>query len=204
MTRRSAALPLAVILAVSLLEGCRKKPAPTTAPSTVSPVDATAEQRRADSVNAAAAAQRRADSIAAVGVSPGSSTSSAASVAQMRTVLSQVIYFDYDKDELREDARAALDAKAPVLIANSAVTVVITGHTDERGTSEYNFALGQRRAAQVKRYLESRGVPGGQMTTQSAGDARPASDGTAESDYQRNRRAEFEAQNTGTLMRPRS
>lgn len=203
MNRRSAALPLA-ILAISLLDGCRKKPAPATAPSTASPVDANAEQRRADSVNAAAAAQRRTDSLAALGSSVGSSTTSAASAAEMRTVLSQVIYFDYDKDELREDARAALDAKAPVLIANSAVTVVITGHTDERGTSEYNFALGQRRAAQVKRYLESRGVPAGQMTTQSAGDARPASDGTSESDYQRNRRAEFEAQNTGTLMRPRS
>lgn len=204
MIRRSAAIPLAAILVIGLLEGCRKKPAPATAPSTVSPVDADAEQRRADSLNAADAARRRADSLASLGPMGGSSTASAAASAEMRTLLGRTIYFDYDRDELREDARSALDAKAPILIANGGVTLVITGHTDERGTSEYNMALGQRRAAQVKRYLESRGVPGGQLTTQSVGDARPASEGTSEADYQRNRRAEFEAQNMGTLVRPRS
>ncbi|MDB4900175.1 MAG: pal, partial [Gemmatimonadetes bacterium] len=113
------------------------------------------------------------------------------------------ILFDYDKDLLRDDATAALDAKAAVLLANPAVSLAITGHTDERGTAEYNLALGQRRAAQVKRYLVAKGVQDGRLTTQSLGDSQPASQGTDEASYQQNRRAEFEVQgSTGALVRP--
>ena len=120
-------------------------------------------------------------------------------------MLTTVVYFDYDKDAIRDDARALLDAKASVLGANPAVTIVITGHTDEQGTSEYNLALGQRRAAQVKRYLEAKGVAENRMTTQSMGDSQPAVQGSDESAYQQNRRAEFEVHNaTGALARPKS
>ena len=93
-----------------------------------------------------------------------------------------------------EHARATLDAKVPILVANPNVTVAITGHTDERGTAEYNLALGQRRAAQVKRYLTSKGVD----------DSQPAVQGTDESAYQQNRRAEFQPSGANNLVAPRS
>lgn len=204
MTRRTAFLSLAVILATAGTEACRKKPEAAPAPATTPVSDAGASQRRADSIAAATAARRRADSLAAASAAATRDDAPRTS-AELRTVLSQVVYFDYDKDDLRDDARAALDAKAAVLAANTGVTLVISGHTDERGTAEYNLALGQRRAAQVKRYLASRGVAEDRMTTQSLGDSQPASQGTSESDYQRNRRAEFEPRNaSGTLVRPRS
>lgn len=204
MTRRTIALSLAGLLALGGTEACRKKPEPAPVPAATPVSDAGASQRRADSIAAATAARRRADSLAAASAAATRDDAPRTS-AELRTVLSQVVYFDYDKDDLRDDARAALDAKAAVLAANMGVSLVISGHTDERGTAEYNLALGQRRAAQVKRYLASRGVAEDRMTTQSLGDSQPASQNTAESDYQMNRRAEFEPRNaSGTLVRPRS
>jgi peptidoglycan-associated lipoprotein len=97
-----------------------------------------------------------------------------------------------------------LDAKVPILAANPRVTLVILGHTDERGTAEYNLALGQRRAAQVKRYLVGKGIDESRLSTQSLGDSQPAVEGTDESAYQQNRRAEFRAQGAGALVSPRS
>lgn len=199
MIRHTALLSLVVVLAASGLGACRKKPEPAPAPAPVRTVDDPSAKRRADSLAAVALAKRRADSLAAAR-SVDQGTQSA-----LRRVLVQTVYFDYDKDALREDARAVLDAKAAVLNANSGVTLVITGHTDEQGTSEYNLALGQRRAAQVKRYLESKGVAENRLTTQSMGDSQPAVQGSDESAYQLNRRAEFAPQNaSGALMRPHS
>jgi peptidoglycan-associated lipoprotein len=201
MTRNAIRLSLAILVAAGGLQACRKKPAPAPEPAATVPVsDPNAAQRRADSL-AALAAQRRADSLAAAA---RASANDAGAQTALRRVLSQVVYFDYDKDLLRDDARAVLDAKAAVLAANSGITVVITGHTDEQGTSEYNLALGQRRAAQVKRYLESKGIADTRMTTQSMGDSQPAAQGSDEASYQLNRRAEFETKNaSGALMRPR-
>ncbi|HEX9485185.1 MAG TPA: OmpA family protein [Gemmatimonadaceae bacterium] len=191
-------------LAVPALDAChRGKPEPEAAPAaTTTTVDMSAAQRRADSVAAADAARRRADSLAALRNAGADAERARTEVLQ---TLAQKVYFDYDKDALRDDARAVLDAKAAALAANPAVTLVITGHTDERGTAEYNLALGQRRAAQVKRYLVSKGISETRMATQSMGDSQPAVQGTDEAAYQQNRRAEFEAMNTaGALVRPRS
>ena len=124
--------------------------------------------------------------------------------ASLKSTLSQPVYFDFDKDQIRDDARAVLDSKAAILSANPAVTFLIVGNTDEQGTAEYNLALGQRRAAQVKRYLVSKGLDEGRFTTQSLGDAQPAVKGTDEASYQMNRRAEFQSNNLpGVLARPR-
>jgi peptidoglycan-associated lipoprotein len=202
MTRRTTLLPLALLLSMAALEGCRKKIEPAPSPSATGPAsagDIGTAQRRADSL-AADATRRRADSLAAL---QRSGVDAQRTQADMTTLLLQKIYFDYDQDVLRDDASAALDAKAAVLLANPAVTLTITGHTDERGTAEYNLALGQRRAAQVKRYLVSRGVPEGRLATQSLGDSQPAVMGTDDSAFQLNRRAEFEIQNGGALVRPR-
>jgi len=198
MIRRTAVLSLA-ILSVAALDGCRRKV--VSAPTPV----ATNAQPNADSL-AALRARQRADSIAAAerAAREAAAASDRRSAGEAAAVLAQKVYFDYDRDNLRDDARATLDAKVPILIANPSVTLAITGHTDERGTAEYNLALGQRRAAQVKRYLTSKGVEDARLSTQSMGDSQPAVQGSDESAYQQNRRAEFQASGAGTLVAPRS
>lgn len=201
MTSRTSAITLAAILSLGALGACRKKAAPVTVPSPAqSNVDDVA-RRRADSLAAAELAQRRADSLAEANRATEAGAQHAQ--AELMNVLQQRVYFDYDRDNLRDDATTALDAKAAILLANPSVSLAITGNTDERGTSEYNLALGQRRAAQVKRYLLSRGVTDARLTTQSLGDSEPAVQGTDEAAYQQNRRAEFTVSNAGaTLLRP--
>ena len=198
MIRRTAVLSLALLSVVGL-DACRRKvvqaPVPVAAGN-----DA---QRQADSL-AALRAKQRADSIAAAEAAQRASAEQGTATSELAAVLTQKVYFDYDQDVLRDDARAVLDAKVPILLANPAVTVEITSHTDERGTAEYNLALGQRRAAQVKRYLTSKGVPDSRLTAQSLGDSQPAVDGSDESAYEQNRRAEFQPSGGGALVRPRS
>jgi peptidoglycan-associated lipoprotein len=109
-----------------------------------------------------------------------------------RNTLRDPIYFDYDKSDLRDDARMALDAKLPILRANPQVRIRIAGHTDERGSDEYNLALGQARAAAARRYLEARGIDGSRIDIVSFGEERPASAGGEETAWSRNRRDEFE------------
>lgn len=207
MNHRATTVSLLALLSFSTAIGCRRKvepaPAPSTgAPATSAPTDEAAARRRADSLAAASLAQRRADSIAAANAAANSAEGQRIQ-AELQNVLRQRVYFDYDKDLLRDDAATLLDAKAAVLLANSAVSLSITGHTDERGTAEYNLALGQRRAAQVKRYLVSKGVSDERLATGSLGDSSPLSNGTDEAAYQQNRRAEFVPRNADrALVRP--
>jgi len=197
MIRRTVVLSLA-LLSVAGLDACRRRVVPAPAATN------TDAQRQADSI-AALRAQLRADSIAAAeAAARAAAAADRPPAGELAAVLTQKVYFDYDQDILRDDARAVLEAKVPILLANPNVSVAITGHTDERGTAEYNLALGQRRAAQVKRYLTSRGVADDRLTTQSMGDSQPAAEGTDESAYQQNRRAEFQLSGAGALMRPRS
>ncbi len=101
------------------------------------------------------------------------------------------IYFAYDSFALTGEARRALDAHAAWLKANGSVNVQVEGHCDERGTTEYNLALGERRASTVRDYLTSQGVPGAQVSSISYGEERPAVQGADESAWSQNRRAEF-------------
>jgi peptidoglycan-associated lipoprotein len=103
-----------------------------------------------------------------------------------------VIYFDYDKDEIRDDQKAALESKVPVLTLNTNIRIRVLGNTDNRGSDEYNLALGQRRAATVKRYLVSRGIAESRIETVSFGEERPAAQGENEDAWAKNRRDEFE------------
>jgi peptidoglycan-associated lipoprotein len=200
MTRRTVALSFVLFSSFAGTEGCRKKVEPAPTPVAAPTTSDDAARRRSDSL--AADAQRRADSLAAARAA--AARDGAASQGELRNILSQRVYFDYDRDQLRDDATTALDAKAAVLQANPSITVVITGHTDERGTAEYNLALGQRRAAQAKRYLVSRGVADGRLATQSLGDSQPAASGTDEAAYQQNRRDEFAVRGApATLVAPR-
>jgi len=101
------------------------------------------------------------------------------------------VYFDFDKSAIRDDQVGDLKSGANVL-KEGGFDIVIAGHTDNRGTEEYNLALGERRAASVRRYLANLGVSMGQMTIVSYGELRPAAQGNTEAAWALNRRAEFE------------
>ena len=107
----------------------------------------------------------------------------------LRSVPSDRVFFDTDEFALRGEARGTLDAQAQYLQRYPNVTVTIEGHADERGTREYNLALGDRRANSVRNYLETRGVAANRMTTISWGKERPAVEGSNESAWSQNRRA---------------
>jgi peptidoglycan-associated lipoprotein len=109
-----------------------------------------------------------------------------------RASLTAPIYFDLDSDALTDADRAALDAKVGILNASSGVKIRVAGHTDERGSDEYNLALGQRRAAAAKRYLTQHGVPDAVIEVISYGEEHPAMDGHDEGAWSKNRRDEFE------------
>ena len=103
----------------------------------------------------------------------------------------QKIYFDFDRYYIRDDAKSALENNARVLKASPNLRILIEGHCDERGTVEYNLALGERRAAAARQYLMDLGVEGSRISTISYGKERPNAFGHDEGSWQQNRRAEF-------------
>ncbi len=114
-----------------------------------------------------------------------------APVQQIKETDFQIVYFDFDKYNVRGDQRAALDQNATILRDNPKVVIKIEGHCDERGTVEYNLALGDRRASAVKKYLTDLGIPADRIETISYGKERPAVMGTGEEVWSKNRRAAF-------------
>lgn len=103
----------------------------------------------------------------------------------------KTIYFDYDKYNLRDDAKATLEADAKILIDNPKSRVVIEGHCDERGTTEYNLALGEKRASATRDFLIRLGVDPAQLSIISYGEERPAAFGHDEDSWSQNRRSQF-------------
>jgi peptidoglycan-associated lipoprotein len=189
-TRRIAGLTMAV-LSVVAADACHKAPAPQPAPARAPAPGPNADSIRRAQDEAArraaeeAARRRAADSAAAA-------ARNAAAAGNVRETLTAAVHFDYDQSDLRADDRAILDAKIPILQANPTVKIRVAGHTDERGSDEYNLALGQRRAATVKRYLIDHGIADARIETISYGEERPIAQGSDESAYAQNRRAEFE------------
>jgi peptidoglycan-associated lipoprotein len=103
----------------------------------------------------------------------------------------RTIYFEYDSDTIRSEFEPVLTAHARFLQNNPNASVVLQGHTDERGTREYNLALGERRAGAVERYLNVQGVSPSQVEVVSYGEERPAARGQNEQAYAQNRRVVF-------------
>ena len=103
----------------------------------------------------------------------------------------QDAYFDYDQSDLRDDARTVLSSNAEWLKRYRTIQVLVEGHCDERGTSAYNLALGDRRANAAREYLDSLGVGASRIRTVSYGKERPSCTEATEDCYQRNRRAHF-------------
>jgi peptidoglycan-associated lipoprotein len=104
----------------------------------------------------------------------------------------KTIYFDYDKAAIRADQRASLRTDADAIGSQQDLGVVtLQGNCDERGSEEYNLALGERRAAAVKKYLVDLGIPSSRLRTVSFGEAKPAVPGHTESEWRYNRRVDF-------------
>jgi peptidoglycan-associated lipoprotein len=163
------------IAGVLAIGACHKKVAPAPAPAPTTAAPAPAPPPPPPPPPAAA---------------PTSDAASARDAA--RASLTAPIYFDLDSDALTDADRAALDAKVGILNASSGVKIRVAGHTDERGSDEYNLALGQRRAAAAKRYLTQHGVPDAVIEVISYGEEHPALDGHDEGAWSKNRRDEFE------------
>jgi peptidoglycan-associated lipoprotein len=103
----------------------------------------------------------------------------------------RAVYFDYDSSEIRAEDRAVVEAHAAYLRDNQGAGVTLEGHTDERGTREYNVGLGERRAQAVQRLLVLLGAGNDQLRTVSYGEERPAEEGQSEHAWQLNRRVEL-------------
>jgi peptidoglycan-associated lipoprotein len=125
--------------------------------------------------------RRRADSLAAI----------TRETERVRGMVTQMINFDFDKSNIRPGDAATLDRKIAILQANPGLTITITGHADERGSDEYNIALGNRRALAAKEYLVNRGIADTRITTASRGEEQPLNSMSNEEAWAQNRRDEF-------------
>ncbi len=114
-------------------------------------------------------------------------------------VIAERVHFDFDKSDIRPDAAEVLQRKVTVLREYPGVELRIEGHCDERGSNEYNLALGQRRAEAVRRYLVSYGIDVGRFATISYGEERPVARASDEEAWAQNRRAEFRITDHGQL-----
>ncbi len=104
------------------------------------------------------------------------------------------IYFDYDESEIRADQVAGLQGNARFLQQYTDISFTVAGHADERGTQEYNVALGERRADAIRQFMEDNGVAGSRIATVSFGEERPVCSDSNEECWQENRRGDFAIQ----------
>jgi len=118
-------------------------------------------------------------------------TSSAAVTEASSATMQQLVHFAYDKSDLTEDSRAALDAKVKVFQSNPTMRILIVGHTDDRGTGAYNLALGTRRAEAVREYLVAQGVATSRIDLETRGETQPLASGNSEDAMAQNRRGAF-------------
>ena len=131
-----------------------------------------------------------AGSESATATAPSSATSATQmSDAEKLAQVGNTVYFGFDSAELSGSAQATLDRQAAFLNVNPALVVIVEGHADERGTREYNLALGDRRAIAVRDYLLAKGLNSARIRTVSYGKERPAVSGSNEDAWEKNRRA---------------
>jgi peptidoglycan-associated lipoprotein len=120
---------------------------------------------------------------------PATTTVTPGSVADFRQNVGDRVFFDTDQSTIREDGRATLNKQAEWLKKYTNYQIIVEGHCDERGTREYNLALGERRANAARQYLVAQGVPAARIKTVSYGKERPDPVGSDEAAWARNRRA---------------
>jgi len=178
-----------VMLSLALTVSCAKKPPETTSTSDqAEAADTMATESEADTARADEDALTE-EELEARRQAEAEARETAAD-ARDRFV-SEKVYFKFDDASLTDSARDALRDKVQWLRDHPDACVIIEGHCDERGTDEYNLALGSRRAESVKDFLTKAGIDGSRLTTISYGEERPAAKGHNEEAWAENRRAEF-------------
>jgi peptidoglycan-associated lipoprotein len=206
-TRCASTVAISLLVVATAIAGCAKRPA-TTAASAPAPTGtsmATGAGPSGTGVGLGAGG-------AAPGAGPGSGAQAGAGAGAGQTTTApgarpsprefaavaalRDIFFDFDKYDIRPNDARTLDANATWLKSNPDHLVLIEGHCDERGTNEYNLALGERRAKSAMNYLVSQGVQASRITIISYGEERPACTERTEECWSRNRRAHF-------LVKPR-
>jgi len=154
----------------------------------------TASNVAGDSTSGSSSSSASGSATGSASASSSSSSSSSTAAMQMSDAekLAQVgntVYFGFDSSELAAEAQGILDRQAAFLNVNPTMVVIIEGHADERGTREYNLALGDRRAVAVRDYLLAKGLNAARIRTVSYGKERPAVAGSNEESWAKNRRA---------------
>ena len=119
----------------------------------------------------------------------------------IRSALTQMTFFAYDRSELSSDDQTTMAAKVPILAANPSVMIRVSGNCDDRGSDEYNLALGQRRAQAAKRYLTEHGISDNRIAIISYGKEHPISSGDTEAAWAQNRNDQFEITSGGDVLR---
>ena len=158
---------LAIVAATFLLAACE-----------------TASQVSGDSASTSAS-----NTASSSSASSGSSSAADKTPAEKLAQVGDTVNFDFDSAELTVSARSTLNRQAAFLSLNPDLMIVIEGHADERGTREYNLALGDRRATAVRDYLVAKGINSARVRTVSYGKERPAAAGSDEAAWAKNRRA---------------
>jgi peptidoglycan-associated lipoprotein len=172
-----------LVAATALLVACGGKPKPEEpAPAPVSEAAPPPEPQPTEAAPPPAPAQPTED--------PGAMA--AKNTATALEQLGSVIHFDFDRSDIRPDDQPNLERKAAILRTNAGIKLRISGHADERGSDEYNLALGNRRALSAKQSLVNQGVEADRIETVSFGEERPVDPGHDESAWFQNRRDEFE------------
>ena len=199
MGRRGAHLTIMLLLVLGVVAaGCAKRPATTSVaappPSAPAPAAPPATPAPAPSTPAAAAPVPSTPSTPAP--APAATTARPAPAEFASIPELKDIHFDFDKYDIHPDAARTLDANAAWLKSNGNQLLLIEGHCDERGTNEYNLALGERRAKSAMNYLVSQGVQASRITIISYGEERPLCTEHTETCWAQNRRDHF-------LVKPR-
>jgi peptidoglycan-associated lipoprotein len=182
MTRKALVL-LTMVLVVVAVGGCPKKKPATTPEMTITPTTVEPTQEVAPATEPAIAGDQTPD--------PLSGDLVAANEYATSQGLLGDVFFDYDAFELRQDARDRLAQNAKFLTSHPEFILTIEGHADERGTNDYNLALGDKRANAAKEYLSTLGVGAERLRTVSYGEERPFCGESTEECWQQNRRAHF-------------
>lgn len=185
--KRSVTIFLVVLGLIAAL-GCAQKKVATAPEQPAAPQPGAAQEEKTPAAPGTGQAGRE-----SVTEKPAPPTATAEQPAPPKELPIQVesIHFDYDKYDIREDAQPILKKLAALLSSTKGARVIIEGHCDERGTDEYNLALGDRRANAAREYLVALGIPSGRIETVSYGEEKPLCAEGSEECWARNRRAAF-------------
>jgi peptidoglycan-associated lipoprotein len=188
-----------VVTAMLVAGACGGDPPPPPPPPPPGP-DMDSLRAYQDSVRAAEEARRAAEAQAAAERAAEAERQRA--IAAARTTLEAMVFFDYDDSTIRDDAAEVLRQKVAILRASPQVQLRIEGHCDERGSTEYNLALGNRRAEAIRQFLTGFGLSENRFEIVSFGEGRPLTQGGTEQAWSRNRRGQFVISGGANMINP--